>query len=537
MFDSGIDWVRENVMGRCIDLLLQWRYLFVGCVSGLFLVSVAMVAGGVLKMQGFPELDGDVIVARVLFPQGTPLKRTEEVVEQITDAIDRVDEKFTPRQPGNQQLVQTVTARFNENEDAFEAGPHVATVYVDLLTADVRASRLDDILREWREETGPIAGALNLTFAEPTFGPAGRPIEMRLQGEDLDGLKDAATELTEFLSRFDGVQNLSDDLRPGKAEIRIRLREGAVGLGLHAQTMARQLRSAFQGVSAGEVRVGSESYEIDVRLNPKGQDSLSDLEDFQFTLADGKKVPLGAVATVQYSRGRSRIARINGMRTVTVRGEVDTQKANTAQLIAKVKSDFLPQFKEARSDIRVSFEGEPKETGITQHSMMRGLAIGLLGVFVLLSLQFRSYIEPLIVMIAIPLALIGVIWGHLIMGVELSMPSILGFTSLAGVVVNDSILLVLFLKKQRQEGKGIEDSAAQASRQRFRAILLTSLTTIAGLLPLLAERSLQAQVLIPLAISIAFGLMASTVLVLMVIPCLYVILGDLGLVTLPATKE
>ena len=229
-------------------------------------------------------------------------------------------------------------------------------------------------------------------------------------------------------------------------------------------------------------------------------------------------------------RGWSRIARVDGLRTVTIRGDVDSRRINTTDLIAEIQHNFLPEFQKKHPNVEVSFEGEPKEGATTRRSILRGMLVGLLGVFILLSFQFRSYIEPLIVMAAIPLALIGVVIGHLLMGINLSMPSVLGFVSLAGIVVNDSILLVLFLKRERQQGADVVRSAALASRQRFRAIILTSLTTIAGLLPLLSERSLQAQVLIPLATSIAFGLLASTGLVLLVIPCLYAILDDLGLV-------
>ena len=243
------------------------------------------------------------------------------------------------------------------------------------------------------------------------------------------------------------------------------------------------------------------------------------------------------MAEVRQDRGWSRIARINGLRTVTVRGDVDTRKANVADLLGRLKRDFLPKLQEQHPQLRFEFEGQSKEAATTQQSMMRAMLVGLLGVFAILSFQFRSYLEPLAVMIAIPLALIGVIWGHLLMGVDFSMPSMLGYASLAGVVVNDSILLVLFLKAERDAGHDVLAACGMASRMRFRAILLTSLTTIAGLLPLLAERSLQAQVLIPLAISIAFGLMASTVLVLFVIPCLYAILNDFGWVTPAATSE
>ena len=228
---------------------------------------------------------------------------------------------------------------------------------------------------------------------------------------------------------------------------------------------------------------------------------------------------------------------MNGERTVTVHGDVDSKVTNTAALISQLSNEYLPELLEKYPQVRVSIEGETKEGTTTRLSILRGMLIGMLGVFILLSFQFESYTEPLVVMIAIPLALIGVVAGHLIMGINLSMPSILGFVSLAGIVVNDSILLVLFLKHQRNQGMELLEAASMAGRRRFRAIILTSLTTIAGLLPLLTERSLQAQILIPLATSIAFGLLASTILVLFVIASIYAILGDLNLARPPKTRE
>ena len=529
-FDRLIDWTRERLVGRSVDTLLRWRYLWTGIVMGLFLVSIGLIAGGVLKFQAFPDLDGDVVEARLLLSPGTPLARTEEVVRRITDGLDRVNQRLGPTQPDGQDLVETVYVRFNQNPDAFESGPHVATVTADLLTAERRNVRLEEVFQAWREEVGQPSDIISLAYTEPGFGPQGRSIEIRLRGDDLRQLKAAAVDMRQCLSEFEGVFNLADDLRVGKPELLIRLREGAFGLGLDAENMARQLRTAFQGVTAGEIQVGPESYEIDVRLRRDDRDSLADFEYFHFTLPGGGRVALGAVAEVETERGWSRIARVDGMRAVTIRGDVDPRRMNTASLISEIQGDFLPGLQEKYPGVTVSFEGEPKEGATTRRSILRGMLVGLLGVFILLSFQFRSYVEPLIVMAAIPLALVGVVAGHLLMGIELSMPSILGFVSLAGIVVNDSILLVLFLKNQRAEANDVLASAAQASRQRFRAIILTSLTTIAGLLPLLVERSFQAQVLIPLATSIAFGLMASTVLVLLVIPCLYTILGDMGLV-------
>ncbi len=529
-FDRGIDWIRKRVLGSSVDVLLRWRYAWVGVVAGLFLISLGLVVGGVVKFQAFPDIDGDVIEARLVLPQGTPLARTREVVQRIADGLERVNERFAPMQSDGQDLVRTVYVRFNQNPDAFENGPHVATVTADLLTAERRNARLDDVFAAWREEVGQPPDVVSLAYTEPGFGPKRRSIDIRIQGYDLDELKAAAAETQQWLSGFAGVSNLSDDLRVGRPELRIRLREGAFGLGLDAEGMARQLRAAFQGVTADTIQLGLESYEIDVRLAHQDRKSLSDVELFDFTLPGGERVPLSAVTDVESARGWSRIARVNGLRTVTLRGDIDGRRTNMVALVDRMRRAFLPEFQTKYPDVTVAFEGELKEGATTRASIFRGMLVGLLGVFILLSFQFRSYLEPFVVMVAIPLALIGVVAGHLIMGISLSMPSILGFVSLAGIVVNDSILLVLFLKQRHDEGAGLLESARLASRQRFRAIVLTSLTTIAGLLPLLAERSLQAQVLIPLATSIAFGLMASTVLVLLVVPSLYLILADFGLV-------
>jgi hydrophobic/amphiphilic exporter-1 (mainly G- bacteria), HAE1 family len=527
-FDGMIESLRDAV-GRCVTRLIEWRYLFVGSVAGIFCCTLGLVVSGVVGFQGFPELEGDVVVARILLPQGTPLSRTEAVVRRVTDSLDRLDKEASGNQANSASLVKTVNVQFNRNTDAFENGAHVATVTVDLLTSEKRSMTIDEIVATWRDEIGDIPDVLSLTFGEPSFGPAGRPIEIRFQGSDMAVLKSATTAAQEWFANYEGVFNLTDDLRPGKQEIRIRLREGTVGLGLDAASMASQIQAGFRGVTADEIQVGSENYEIDVQFNAADQDSLADLDDFYFLSPDGKSVPLSAVANVDASRGWSRVARIDGRRTVTLIGEVDTRVTNTARLIEKFSREKLPALSQEFPGVRIAIAGEAQESGETQASMRRAMVIGLVGVFVLLSFQFGSWIEPLIVMVAIPLALIGVILGHLFMGLNLSMPSMLGFVSLSGVVVNDSILLVLFLKRARLDGGSVAESAAQASQLRFRAILLTSVTTIAGLLPLLFETSLQAQVLIPLAVSIAFGLMASTILVLLVVPCLYVVLDDFGL--------
>ena len=308
----------------------------------------------------------------------------------------------------------------------------------------------------------------------------------------------------------------------------MRLRQGALALGLDATTIASQLRAAFYGVTASEIQVEGESYEIDVRLARDDQATLTDLETFRIVTANGDQIPLSTLVHIESGRGFSRIQRIDGVRTVTVSGDLDPRIANAQEIVNHTRQAFLPDLLKRYPGVRAGIEGQSKQSAKTGASMLRSFAIGLVGVFILLSFQFGCYREPLVVMVVIPLAFIGVIWGHLLMGVALSMPGIIGFTSLAGVVVNDSILLVEFLKRQLSKGHTTVAAAKIASRARFRAVLLTSITTIAGLFPLLLEKSMQAQILIPLAISIIFGLLATTLLVLLVVPALFSILDDFG---------
>ncbi len=529
-FNNKLEWIKENILGRAVDQVVRWRYLFLGCVIFLFLASLSMIGGGYLKIKAFPETEGDVLQARILLPQGTSLKRTEEVVDKVVAAINTINKEETPRQPAQRPLIDNYTVLFNTNADAGESGPHVATVSLDLLSAEERNTSIDTIISRWRETIGDIPDVINITYKEPSIGPGGLPIELQLQGNDLVRLKQASGALIDWLRGYDGVFDLDDDLRPGKPEFRIKMTKGALAMGLDARTIAGQLRAAFYGTTASEVQYGGESYEITVKIAEEDMKYVSDLSRFHILSASGAKVPLQSVATIEQGRGFARINRINSLRTVTITGDIDTTRANASEIIANTKKLFFPKLAENFPDITILLEGQEKETKSSMQGMVKAFAIGVFGVFILLSLQFRSYLEPLVVMTIIPFALIGVIWGHILLGLNLSMPSIMGFVSLAGIVVNDSILLVTFIRNHMEKGVLAEEAAMLASRDRFRAVLLTSMTTIMGLLPLLAEKSMQAQILIPLACSIVFGLLATTVLVLLVVPALYSVFADFNMI-------
>ena len=527
-FERHFDAFRESVFGPLLDWAVEYRYLTIGIAAFLVLLALAMPAGGKLKFVGFPDLDGDVVEARVLLPQGTPLGRTEEVIAHIEAALVKVNEKFKPRQPRAQDLVRNVTVIYGSNPDAFESGAHVARVVADLLGAESRDAPLLEVRNTWREAVGDLPDVIAIKYTEPSIGPGGRAIDLRLLGGDLSELKAASRELREWLQTYAGVQDLSDDLRPGKREYRLRLKPSAGVLGVDARMVADQVRGAFQGIKVDEFPLRSETYEVNLRVAARDRAGPADLDNFTIIGRDGALIPLSVVAKVEETRGWARIHRIDGQRAVTIQGDVDRSVVNAQELVALAEAEFIPGLLERFPGIEFELQGESQESAKTGKSIVRNVVLGLVGVYMLLALQFRGYLPPVTVMLVIPTALIGVIFGHMALGLDLTMPSIVGMASLFGVVVNDSILLVVFIREARESGVSAHTAACQAGRARFRPILLTSITTIAGLTPLLLEQSLQAQILIPLAASLAFGLASATVAVLFIVPATYSILDDFG---------
>lgn len=526
-FDAVFDQARDKMFG-VVKKVVAHRYAFVGGIIGLFFFSVSMLAGGVLKFQAFPDLDGDIVQARILMAPGTTLPQLEKVVSHTLESLEASNQLLSEDEDGD--LVQSVRVTFSQHADAFETGPHLATIAVDLLSAETRTSTIADLTNDWRARVGEVPGVLSIQYRQPQVGPAGRAIHIRLQGDNMDELALASTELKAWLHGYDGVVDILDDLRAGRPIMQMQLKEGAYGLGIDAQTIAGQVRAGYQGSIAREIQRGDETYEIRVSLDEASRNNLGDFDRLTIVHpSTGAAIPLSSIATVEPERSYSRIHRINNIRTVSVFADVDVNRINGGDVLADVRKNLLPTLVQKYPSVTVALEGEAKNSSVTMGSLQRGFMLGLFGVFLLLSLQFKSYLEPLVVMIAIPLAFIGVIWGHLFMGISLTMPSMVGAVSLAGIVVNDSILLVEFTKARVREGLALHDAAVEASRDRFRAIFLTSFTTVAGMLPLLLETSMQAQILIPIVVSIVFGISMSTVLVLLFLPALYSILEDFGL--------
>jgi len=527
-FESSFDKLRDVYFAPLLKSAIKYRYFTMGIVFMMLIISIAVPAGGFLKFVGFPDIEGDIVEARVLLPQGTPLARTEAVVDSLIQSLEPLKAKYDPLQPDNQTLIQNIVVLYGQNPDAYESGPHLARVIVDMLSAEDRNASLDDFRRDWRETTGELADVITIKYTEPTHGPAGRAIDLRLLGYDLERLKAASSELQAWLNSYVGVVDVSDDLRPGKREYHLAIKPSAGVLGLDASEIASQVRGSFQGIKVDEFPVGAETYEVNLRISADDSVGPEQLENFTIIGRGGALVPLLVVAEVEEVRGWARINRVDGRRAVTIQGDVDRNIANAQEILTLTNSEFIPQLLERYPDIRLDVQGESKESAKTGASIMRNVLLGMLGVYMLLALQFRGYIAPIAVMVVIPTALIGVIFGHLLLGLDLTMPSIIGMASLFGVVVNDSILLVVFIRRERKQGIDVMQAAFDAGLARFRPILLTSITTVAGLLPLLMEKSLQAQILIPLATSLAFGLATATIAALFIVPSVYTILDDLG---------
>jgi len=533
-FESAFEVLRDRV-GRAAEFAIRFRYITVGIALAMFVFSVGLIATGTVKFKAFPDLEGNSVDARILLAQGTPISETERVMDTLLAALEKTTDTLNKNE--SQPLVNNIQVSYGVHGDVPENGTHLATISLDLLGTEYRNTHMNELTSLWRKNSGDLPSVIDVQFREPKVGPAGRAIEIRLSGDSLDDLSTASWELQNWLRGYQGVSNLLDDLRPGKPEYTISLKPGALAAGVDSRSIASQLRSAYQGAKISEIYHGREAYEIIAKLDSKEGEALYDFDNLTVFSNKGVAIPLSSVATITEKRGVARIGRINHQRTVTIFGEVNAAVANTAEIIAGTQQYFLPELQQRYPDVSINLKGEVENGTETRMSILSGFGLGALGVFLLLSLIFKNYREPAIVMINIPLALIGAIWGHLLMGLDFTLPSMIGFVSLAGIVVNDSILLVVFVKNHIEEGASLHSAASLAVRDRFRAIFLTSATTVAGMTPLLFETSTQALILVPLVTSIVFGMLSSTLLIMLVLPSIYAIMEDIGFVSLTTEDD
>jgi HAE1 family hydrophobic/amphiphilic exporter-1 len=478
----------------------------------------------------------------VTFPLGTPVAITEDAIEGMEKAAFELNAHFRDRLAGNSRLVTHSFALVGmiprRDWKPGENGSHAGTLMIELISSEKRPHlSVNEVIAEWRARIGEIAGIDQMTFATLEGGPAGNPIEIQLMGNDFLPLEAAAAELKNEIAAHRGTFDIADDFKPGKLEKQFRIKEGASPLGVTMADIAKQLRQGFYGEEALRIQRGKDDLKVMVRYDEKSRRTLGGVEQMRIRTADGREVAVAEVAEVTHGRAYSVIHRVNRKRSITVFSDLDEDQANASQIVADIRANFLSGLMARYPGLSYDLEGQEKRTRESLDSLKRGFLLALMGIYLLLATQFRSYAQPIIIMIAIPFGLIGAIAGHLVMGLQLTMISLFGIVALSGIVVNDSLILIDFINRAVAGGTPLEAAVIASGKVRFRPVLLTSVTTVAGLFPLLLERSFQAQFLIPMAVSISFGLVAATLLTLLYVPALYLILNDIvGLLSVKKSR-
>jgi multidrug efflux pump subunit AcrB len=530
--ERGLQTVIQRLYSPAIKYVVKNRYFTFSLGLGVLIISLGIIAGGYVPFVFFPKGESDWIVAEIVYPLGTPYKLTEETIEQLEKESFELNSVFPDFSLKNGSLVKNtfsiVGAIPRRDWKPAEYGGHVGQVWLELVASETRASvSTHTILRKWRDLIGEIPGVDRFTFATLEGGPAGNPIEIQLSGQDFDQLKQAAIELKAEIATYPGTFDISDNFKPGKQEKKIRIRQGARSLGITMRDLARQIRQAFYGEEALRIQRNRDDVKVMVRYANQDRSSLAGIEEMRIRTFDGQAIPIEEVAEVEAGRAFSVINRVDRKRTITVISDIDEIIGNASVIVAELKADYLPALGERYPGITYDFGGQEKRTSESLDSIKSGYMLAMMGIFLLLASQFRSYIQPVIIMMAIPFGLTGAILGHLVMGIEFTMVSIFGIVALSGIVVNDSLILIDFTNRAVRDGMDTKLAVIESGKARFRPVLLTSVTTIAGLFPLLLERSFQAQFLIPMAVSICFGLLAATVLTLLYVPALYLIVQDI----------
>ena len=522
--DAAFTGFRDGPFRRMVERALTWRGATVSIAVALMVLAVGLIAGGRIGFVFFPTPEGQVIYANATFVAGTPRARTEAFLDELERAL------FAAEAELGGGLIQTAVARLggtiSSGSGSSARGDQLAGIMVELTPPDQREVRNERFLAVWREKLPAAAGIELLTFTARQSGPPGRDLNIRLTADNADALKAAALELAETLTSIPGVSEPEDDMPYGREQLVYRLTPAGEALGLTTESLGRQLRAAFDGALAQLVQVGRDELEVRVMLPRDERSRLDVFERITVSLPDGRFAPLATVASWESRRGFEALRHAQGRLAVEVSAAVASDVTNANAVQALLEADTLPQLAQ-KYGFEFSFEGRSADQRETMADMRAGLILGLALIYLILVWSFSSWSWPLVVMSAIPLGLAGAIFGHWVLDIDLTILSMFGLFGLAGIVVNNSIILVSLFKELQHKGTSVHDALVGAACGRLRAVLLTSLTTIGGLTPLLFERSLQAQFLIPMATSIAFGLGFSAVLVLFFVPALLSLLESL----------
>jgi multidrug efflux pump subunit AcrB len=540
-FANGFDRFRDSVYKPLLRRAVEWRYVTVATAVAALLATFGIVGGGFVNFVFFPEIESDVLAAQITMPEGTSVDVTKRAIAQLERAAQEmivgIDGEGQEGEEGEATPVFShmmsaigeqpyATQKGNYRGGGGIVGAQYGEVVIELTPAENREFTALELASRWREVAGPVPGAVDVNY-DASLMDAGSPISVKFTGHDVESLRSAGDELKAVLASYQGVIDITDSFRGGKLELALDIRPEAEALGLTRNDLALQVRQGFYGEEAQRIQRGRDEVKVMVRYPDRDRRSLYGVESMRVRTQSGAEVPFSTVADAELRRGYATIERTDRRRTIQVSADVDVTQANANIVMKKLEADVLPGILARHPGVNYMLEGQSSEQAEMRSSLGMMFLMAMVAIFGLMAIPFRSYLQPAIVMTAIPFGLIGAILGHALLGVDLSMLSVLGIVALAGVVVNDSLVMVDFVNRERDAGNSVEEAALSAGVTRFRAIILTSLTTFVGLMPLILERSVQAQFLVPMGVSLAFGVLFSTGISLLLVPACYVILEDL----------
>ncbi|MFK7854656.1 MAG: efflux RND transporter permease subunit [Granulosicoccus sp.] len=522
---DGFEAFVENRYQPILALALRNRYLVLSLFAGGAIIVFSLVSAGHVRFVFFPRVQSEIARASLEMPAGTPFEVTQSHIDRMNDAVKTLQARHIDPET-NESVIESILSSAGSSGGG-RKGSHLGRVMFEIVPPEERTLSISsrELVAEWRAEIGEIPGAKNLSY-RAEIGRGGSPVDVEISGLDFTEMTQVAAEIKKELGLYPGITDISDTFEGGKEEIQLSLKPAARQLGITLADVAQQVRVAYLGTEVQSIQRNRDEVKVYVRYPKEERASLSQLERLSIRSSTGESFPLASVAQFDVGRGYAQIRRVDRRRTLNVRADVNKQTAN----IEGIKDDLsvlAEQLEQQYPDIRVSLEGEAREQRESFASLRVGLIFVLLIIYTLLAIPFRSYIQPLMVMVVIPFGVVGGVLGHMIMGMSLSIMSYMGMLALCGVVVNDSLVLVDWVNRQRKKGVALFDAVRSAGVARFRAVILTSLTTFFGLLPLIFETSTQAQFLIPMAVSLGFGILFATAITLILIPVNYLVLEDI----------
>ncbi len=514
----GLHKVIQDYYRPLVERAVDNRGLVTAFFVALLILTVGSLRSGFVKFEIFPEQPGDFIQVNLQMQSGTAPAVRDQVVDRLESVLLEMNEEYVKDNPDTLPMMRHI--------GVFTQGETGAFIFVEMPQSEERPFNGDVISKRWRERAGEFAGVKELTFSHANHLGGGPPLSFRLSGTNYVALERAAAELEEHLVEYEGVFDIRNTATSGGEEIRLSIKPEAEALGLTMSSLGRQVRQAFYGEEAQRIQRGKDELKVMVRYPREERRSIADLKNMRIRTPGGDEVPFESVADMSFGVSYSSISRLNRERTITVSADIDPLIVESAEIVKSVSEDYVPDLLAKYPGVKYGLEGASQETVNLLRNLTVAFTAALFLIFALIAIPLHSYSQPLVIMSVIPFGIIGAVIGHVVMGEAVSMFSLFGLVALAGVVVNDSLIMIDFINKAREKGMPVKQAVIESGTQRFRAIILTSITTAVGLMPIMAEGSLQAQTVIPMAISLSFGIIFATVITLFLIPCLYMLQLD-----------